>query len=386
MSNTIKIQEILGSLIGFNTVSAFPNKALIDYLLSYLNKFGISCDIAFNEEGTKADLIATIGPLVEGGIVLSGHTDVVPVEGQEWHTNPFEMVEKNNRLFGRGACDMKGFIAVILSLIPYFQTLDLKVPIHLAFSYDEELGCLGAPSLIARVCRNIPTPRAAIIGEPTSMKLVNAHKGTAFYETIVKGLPGHSSQVHMGVNAISYAAACIRRLVEIGEELKLEGTVDNRFQPNHSTISVNIIEGGTATNIIAEECRFAWDCRSIFGDDDVSALRKLEAYCAEILEPEMQKIAPEANITTLIKFSVPPLVASDDNPAEILVRHLTGQNQAGVVAFTAEAGLFQEAGIPSVICGPGSIDQAHRPDEYVEVSQLAECSDFLVKLGDWAST
>ncbi len=386
MAATITTQEILGSLISFNTVSAFSNKALINFIQEYLKEFGIICDIALNAEGTKADLIATIGPMVEGGIVLSGHTDVVPVEGQDWHTNPFEMVEKNSKLFGRGACDMKGFIAVTLSLIPRFQALDLKVPIHLAFSYDEEIGCLGAPSLIARICKNIPMPRAAIIGEPTSMKLVNAHKGTAFYETTVKGLPGHSSQVHMGVNAISFAAACIRRLDEIGEEFKTDGTIDDRFQPDHSTISVNIIEGGTATNIIAEECKFSWDCRSILGDDGVLALRKLESYYAEILKPEMLKLAPEASITTLTKFSIPPLVASSDNPAEILVRHLTGQNRASVVAFTAEAGLFQEAGIPSVICGPGSIDQAHRPDEYVDISQLEECSDFLVKLAGWAAT
>jgi len=378
-------QKLLGSLISFNTVSAFSNKALINFVEAYLTKYRVDCDIACNDDGTKADLVATIGPLVEGGIVLSGHTDVVPVEGQDWHTNPFEMVEKNNRLYGRGACDMKGFIAVVLSLIPHFQKLDLKVPIHLAFSYDEELGCLGAPSLISRICKNIPTPRAAIIGEPTSMKMVNAHKGTALYETIVKGLPSHSSQVHMGVNAISYATECIRYLIEIGEEFKLEGVVDDRFQPNHSTISVNTIEGGSAMNIVAEECKFSWDCRSIYGDDGLSALRKLEAYCAKTLEPEMKKIAPKANIKTITKFSIPPLVASDDNPAETLVRHLTGQNQADVVSFTAEAGLFQEAGIPSVICGPGSIDQAHRPDEYVDIPQLRECSDFLVKLADWAA-
>ncbi len=380
----MKTQDILGSLISFNTVSAFSNRALIDYIYEYLREFDINCDIALNGEGTKADLVATIGPMVEGGIVLSGHTDVVPVDGQDWHTNPFEMVEKEGRLYGRGACDMKGFIACTLSMVPHFQKLDLKVPIHFAFSYDEELGCLGAPSLIARICKNIPKPRAAIIGEPTSMKLVNAHKGTTFYETTVKGCPGHSSQVHMGVNAIAFAASCIRYLGEIGESFKSEGVVDDRFQPNHSTISVNTIEGGTATNIIAEECKFAWDCRSIINGDGELALRKLETYCRKTLEPEMRKIDPKTSIKTLAKFSVPPLVATNDNPAEILVRHLTGQNQSEVVAFTAEAGLFQEAGIPAVIFGPGSIDQAHRPDEYVDTSQLEECSDFLVTLADWA--
>jgi len=378
--------KILGSLIGFNTISSFSNKMLVKFIEEYLRDFGVFCDIALNQDGTKADILATIGPMVEGGIVLSGHTDVVPVEGQDWDTDPFKMVEESGRLFGRGACDMKGFIAVALALVPHFKSLNLKVPIHFAFSYDEELGCLGAPSLIARICKKIPTPLAAIIGEPTSMKLVNAHKGTVAYETIIKGLPGHSSQVHLGVNAISYATACIRHIEKIGEQLKVEGTIDERFQPNHSTISVNTITGGTATNIIPEECKFTWDCRSILGDDGVLALAKFETYCGEILEPEMHKITTNANIRTSIKSSVPPLVASHDNPAENLVFYLTGQNQAGVVAFTAEAGLFQEAGIPSVICGPGSIDQAHRPNEYIDLNQLEECSKFLIKLADWAAS
>jgi acetylornithine deacetylase len=377
-------RKILGLLIGFNTISSLSNKMLINFIQEYLKDFGVDCDIAFNQDGTKADILATIGPMVEGGVILSGHTDVVPVEGQNWDTDPFKMVERNGRLFGRGACDMKGFIAVALALVPYFKSLNLKVPIYFAFSYDEELGCLGAPSLIARICEKIPTPLAAIIGEPTSMRLVNAHKGTVACETTVKGLPGHSSQVHLGVNAISYATACIRCLEQIGEELESDGTIDERFQPNYSTISVNTISGGTATNIIPEECKFTWDCRSILSNDGMLALSKLETYCEEILEPEMQKIAIEANIKTSIKSSVPPLVAGRDNPAENLVRYLTGQNQASVVAFTAEAGLFQEAGIPSVICGPGSIDQAHRPNEYIDLTQLEECSNFLIKLANWA--
>ncbi len=385
MQSSMTSHELLGALIGFDTVSAFSNKALIDFVQDYLSSFGIPCNIAPNEEGTKADLIATIGPMIEGGIVLSGHTDVVPVDGQDWHSDPFEMIEKDGRLFGRGACDMKGFIAVALSLVPAFQARDLKVPLHLVFSYDEEVGCLGAPALIARMCKDIPLPRAAIIGEPTSMKLVNAHKGVALYETTVTGRPGHSSQTHMGVNAISYAAACLHHLGEIAEDLKISGVIDTRFEPPHSTISPGTIEGGTALNIIAEECKFVWDCRSISGNDSIRVLEQLEAYCTETLIPKMREIAPEANIQTVTKVSAPPLVASDDNPAEALVRQLTGQNQAGVVAYAAEAGLFQEAGVPSVICGPGSIDQAHRPDEYVDISQLKECEEFLGKLADWAA-
>lgn len=385
MTSKMTSEELLRTLIGFNTVSAFSNKALIDFIQDYLQGFGISCNIAPNEEGTKADLITTIGPMTEGGIVLSGHTDVVPVEGQDWHSDPFEMMEKDGKYYGRGACDMKGFIAVALSLVPVFQARTLKVPIHLVFSYDEEIGCLGAPALIARMCKDIPAPQAAIIGEPTSMKLVNAHKGVAIFETTVTGLPGHSSQTHMGVNAISYAAECIRHLGDIAEELKSSGATDERFEPPHSTISLGTINGGSAVNIIAEQCKFIWDCRSISGKDSLSALRQFDAYCAETLIPKMRKIAADADIQTITQVSAPPLVASDDNAAEALVRQLTGQNRSGVVAFAAEAGLFQEAGIPAVICGPGSIDQAHRPDEYVEISQLKECEDFLIKLADWAA-
>ncbi len=384
MAAVMTYEEILRSLIGFDTVSAHSNKALIDFIESYLAGFDISCNIAPNDEGTKADLIATIGPMVEGGIVLSGHTDVVPVEGQDWHTDPFEMIKKDCKLYGRGACDMKGFIAVALSLLPEFLARDLKVPLHLVFSYDEELGCLGAPTLIARMCKDVPSPQAAIIGEPTSMKLVNAHKGVALFETTVTGRPGHSSQTHIGVNAISFAATCIHYLGEIAEELKVNGTIDERFEPPYSTISPGTIVGGTALNIIAEECKFVWDCRGILSADGEFALRKMEEYCRDTLIPKMRETTPEPDIVTTTKVLAPPLEASDDNPAEALVRQLTGQNQAGVVSFAAEAGLFQEAGVPSVICGPGSIDQAHRPDEYVELSQLKECEDFLRQLADWA--
>ena len=385
MSAEPKFKGLLSTLISFNTVSAYSNRVMIDFVKDYLASFGITCNIEPNEDGTKADLIATIGPMVEGGIVLSGHTDVVPVEGQDWHSDPVELVEKDNRFFGRGACDMKGFIAVALSLVPVFLERDLKVPLHLVFSYDEEVGCLGAPALIARMCKDIPMPHAAIIGEPTSMKLVNAHKGVSLFETVVTGRPGHSSQTHIGVNAISYASACILHLSKIEEEFKLSGGIDTRFEPPYSTISPGTIKGGTALNIIAEKCKFVWDCRSISGNDGTRALENFNDYCVETLIPSMREIAPEADIKTIIKVSAPPLVATSKNPAEVLVRHLTGQNYAGVVAYAAEAGLFQEAGVPSVICGPGSIDQAHRPDEYVDITQLKQCEEFLLKLADWAA-
>lgn len=385
MSRKITVRELLGSLISFDTVSKNSNKALIDFIKDCLWGYGIVSNIGFNTEGTKADIIATIGPMVEGGVVLSGHTDVVPVEGQNWHSDPFKMVEKEAKFFGRGSADMKGFIAVVLSLVPEFLDRKLKIPLHLVFSYDEELGCLGAPALIARMCHDIPKPCAAIIGEPTSMRLVNAHKGVAVYQTTIIGRPGHSSQTHMAINAIAYAAKCINYLDIIAEKLKLDGDVDARFVPAYSTVSPGIIDGGIALNIIAEKCKFVWDCRSISKSDAELALNLFEAFCEETLIPQMREIAPESNIRTVMQVSAPPLIATAENAAEDLVRHLTGQNQAGVVSFAAEAGLFQEASIPSVICGPGSIDQAHRPDEYIAIQQLNECEDFLIKLADWAS-
>jgi acetylornithine deacetylase len=378
-------RDLLATLISFDTTSANSNKEMINFIKDYLLGFGVASNIGFNVEGTKADIIATIGPMVKDGIVLSGHTDVVPVQGQNWHSDPFTMVEKQSKLFGRGCADMKGFLAVVLSLIPEFLKRDLRIPLHLAFSYDEELGCLGAPALIARMCNDIPMPYAAIIGEPTSMKLVNAHKGVAVYQTILTGRPGHSSQTHMGVNAISYAASCVNYLGVIADELKLDGGVDMRFEPAYSTISPGMIDGGTALNIIAEKCKFVWDCRSVSKADAELVLNKFDLFCQDNLIPKMREIATESDIITEIKVSAPPLIATEENAAESLVRHLTGQNQAGVVSFAAEAGLFQEAGIPSVICGPGSIDQAHRPDEYIDIMQLNECEEFLLKLADWAS-
>lgn len=385
MAQTLTPRDMLERLIGFDTVSAHPNKAMIDFIAGYLDGHGITANIAPNEEGTKADMIATIGPMVEGGVVLSGHTDVVPVEGQDWHTDPFTMAEADGKYFGRGSCDMKGFIAVVLAMVPEIQALGLNKPLHLVFSYDEEVGCLGAPALIARMTKDVPPPFAAIIGEPTSMKLVNAHKGVAIFETTVTGKPAHSSQTHIGVNAIHAAAECIRFLTEAAGEFGRSGYHDDRFSPPHSTISVGTISGGTALNIIAGECKFVWDCRSIQAGDGDTAMADLERFCQETLIPGMQAVAPEADIVTRKQISAPPLTASENNAAEALVRQLTGQNVAGVVAFAAEAGLFQEAGVPSVICGPGSIDQAHQANEYVSIDQLGECQDFIRKIAHWAA-
>lgn len=385
MQNNLTSEELLKILVSFNTISALSNIEMIDFIRDYINGYGIETNIEFNPEGSKADLIATFGPKIEGGVVISGHTDVVPVEGQNWVSDPFTVVNKNNKLYGRGTCDMKGFLSVALSHVSDLSKKKLKVPIHFVFSYDEEIGCLGAPSLVKRLCASVPKPSLAIIGEPTNMTLVNAHKGISLFETSIRGRPAHSSQTHMGVNAIDYASKCIQFLAEIAKDLKVNENVDERFEPPYSTISVGLINGGSAINIVPEECKFSWECRDISGQDSGWVYSKFEHFCSQQLLPEMRVIAPEADIKTLNKVMAPPLIATENNPAELLVKKLSRQNAVEVVAYAAEAGIFQNAEIPAIIYGPGSINQAHRPNEYITVSQLKKCDEFFDKLIDWAS-
>ncbi|MDC0989380.1 acetylornithine deacetylase [Rhodospirillales bacterium] len=385
MQTSLTIDELLKILVSFNTISALSNIEMIDFIKDYVNGYGIDTDIEFNPDGSKADLIATFGPKIEGGIIISGHTDVVPVQGQNWDSDPFTLVNKNNRLYGRGACDMKGFLAVALSHVSSLSKKKLKVPVHFVFSYDEEIGCLGAPGLVKRLCASVPKPSMAIIGEPTNMTLVNAHKGISLFETSIRGRPAHSSQTHMGVNAINYASKCIQFLSEIAKALKVNENVDERFEPPYSTISLGLINGGSAINIIPEECKFSWECRDISGLDSGWVLSNFEEFCSQKLLPEMRIVAPEADIKTINKVMAPPLVTTENNPAESFIKKLSGQNKVDVVAYAAEAGIFQNAEIPAIIFGPGSINQAHRPNEYITVSQLKKCDEFFDKLIDWAS-
>ncbi|MEE2760802.1 MAG: acetylornithine deacetylase [Pseudomonadota bacterium] len=376
--------EMLGRLVAFNTVSARSNQQLIDHVAAYLAGYGLKAELAQSPDGEKFDLIATIGPSEPGGVILSGHTDVVPVEGQDWSSDPFTLRAADGRLYGRGTADMKGFIATALALVPEFLSLGLRRPLHLVLSYDEEVGCLGAPGLIRRFQTDFPDAVAAIIGEPTSMKLVNAHKGITAFETSITGRPGHSSNPDAGVSAITVAAELIDFLQSLATDFKSRGG-DARFQPPHATLSVGTIVGGNAINIIAENCTLGWECRSVAGDEAAEAKARTEFHCTETLLPAMRNYAPETVIETKCLANVPPLRAGARNSAEELVRHLTGQNQAGVISFAAEAGLFQEAGIDAVICGPGSIEQAHQANEYVEVRQLDECAAFFRKLAKWAA-
>jgi acetylornithine deacetylase len=377
--------DLIRRLVGFDTVSARSNLELIHFARDYLKDLGIDSRLTFDKERNKANLLAVIGPPVPGGIVLSGHTDVVPVAGQPWSTDPFTVAEREGRLYGRGTADMKSFLAIALALVPEFLAAKLRVPIYLALSYDEEVGCLGVGGLLADMAAELPRPAVAIIGEPTSMKLINRHKGFYGYTTVITGRDGHSSGTPRGVNAIAYAAEVIGFLSRLAADLARQGPFDDGFDPPYTTVNVGTIGGGTAVNIIARQCTIAWEFRPIPGFDTPSIRKRVDAFVSEQLLPRMRAVAPEADVVTTLHSGSPPLVPDADSPAEALVRLLTGANTAGAVSFGTEASLFQESGIPAVICGPGSIDQAHQPNEFIALDQIDACIAFLRKLKDWAS-
>ncbi len=381
-------EEMLGRLVAFDTTSHLSNLELIEFVAGYLAGHGVEATLVHSDDRTKANLIATVGPAKPGGVVLSGHTDVVPVKGQAWDTDPFTVARRDGRLYGRGTADMKGFIACALAGVPGFLARALKVPIHLAFSYDEEVGCLGARPLLERLVAEKPPPLLAIIGEPSGMKVANAHRGVTKFATTVTGRPGHSSDPAKGVNAIEYAALCIAFLGRLAADMRASAAPDGAgdFDPAYSTINVGTIDGGAAVNIIAGACRFTWDCRAMPGTDGTEAKRRLDTYATEELLPRMRAAgaAADVGIVTGETGSVPPLVPEPGSPAEALLLALTGQNACTTTPFGSEAGLFQQSGIPAVICGPGSVAQAHQPNEFVSVDQLEECAELLGKVADWA--
>ncbi|MFQ3789414.1 acetylornithine deacetylase [Halomonas sp. A29] len=374
--------EMLERLVGFATVSRDSNLDLIAFVESYLDEHGIAHWRVESDDGSKANLLARIGPDVEGGVVLSGHTDVVPVDGQPWSTDPFTLVDKGDgRLYGRGTCDMKGFIACALAELPEWLAAGLDKPIYLALSYDEEVGCIGAPRMIERLMAEHPRPAAVIVGEPTMMQPVVAHKGATNLRTKVTGRASHSSQVDQGVSAIHVAARLVTKIEDVMAELRAEGRVDEAFNVAHSSLHVGKIAGGTAINIMARECTFEWEIRHLPGDRVEELLGRVNDYATE-LEAEMQRRAPETSIVTeALNVTVPAL--ADDNNTEVLslCRELLGEQPSGAVAYATEAGQFQRVGLPTVICGPGSIRQAHQPDEYIEIEQLAEGTRFMQALG-----
>jgi acetylornithine deacetylase len=375
---------ILEHLVGFDTVSANSNLALIDWVADYLDGYGVNSALTRNAQGSKANLFATIGPDDRGGVVLSGHTDVVPVAGQAWDSDPFRLFPRDDRLYGRGTADMKGFIALALAQVPEAVFRPLEVPLHLALSYDEEVGCLGVPTLIRALPQGAARPRLAIIGEPSEMRVANAHKGIQFLRTRVTGHEAHSSAPGRGVNAITAAAEIIGEIGRIAAERRAAARADSRFDPPYTSFNIGRIEGGTAVNIIPRDCVFEWEFRAVPGEDDAALRLRIDHFVESDLLPRLRAAHPDAAVATEIAALVPPLVPVPASPAEILARELTGAHETTTIAFATEAGLFQAAGIPAVICGPGAIDVAHQPNEYITRAQLAAGREFLDRLLAWA--
>lgn len=372
--------DMIATLVGFDTVSSRSNLALIDFVRDYLAGLGVTATLVRNPAGDKANLYATIGPAVPGGVVLSGHTDVVPVTDQDWRTDPFSLVARDGRLYGRGTADMKSFIAVALAMVPEMLAAGLRRPIHLALSYDEEVGCKGAPAMIERLQAELPPPAAVIIGEPTEMRLVTAHKGIACYQTTVTGHEAHSSQTHRGVSAVMTAAELVTWLAERARALARAADTDGGFTPPYATIHVGTIQGGTAANIISRHCRFVWDVRCLPGEDPNDLRAAFDAHVATAVLPAMRAVSADCTIETRTLSLAPPLRPVPGSAAEALVRALTGDNDSFAVPYATEGGQFQQAGFATVVCGPGAIDQAHQPNEYITLDQVVAASAFLRRL------
>ena len=377
--------DLLQSLVGFNSVSSLSNLPLIEFIEHYLRGFGVHCQRVPSPDGTKSNLLARIGPEVADGIVLSGHTDVVPVEGQQWDSDPFTLTPRGDLLYGRGTADMKSFIAVCLALVPYFVALNPKKPIWFAFSYDEEVGCLGAPHLLDHIVKHVPMPAFAIIGEPTMMQVVTAHKGVISFETTVHGLEGHSSQPHLGVNAVQVACDLVNFLNGLATELSGSGMRDERFNPVYSTVHVGLIHGGTARNIIPKECSFQWEIRPLPGENYDALIKRYHDRC-DTLRTTMKKTFSGADISTrpMSRMAGVTLPSSAHGSCQSVMR-CAQTNRELAVSFGTEAGVFNEHGVPAIICGPGNIEQAHKPNECIERSQIQACVEFLLRLTSDAS-
>jgi acetylornithine deacetylase len=373
-------QDVLRRLIAYPTISADSNLQMIEYLANYLDHLGADVLLNHAPDGTKANLFATLGQGHENGVLFSGHTDVVPVADQDWSHDPFDMIERDGRLYGRGTCDMKGFIAACLTKAHDYAKLPLKTPVHFAFTYDEETGCIGAQGLAKCLQIQGISPRLAIIGEPTRMKAIEGHKGCCEYTTHFHGKAGHGSMPDIGLNAIEYALRYGTKLMDIANNLKTHAHEHSRFDPPWTTLNIGRITGGHIHNVIPGNCSMDWEFRPVQDTDFTYVKEAIETYVNDTLRPEMQRRDPNANITTEIVGEVVGLEPTDQNEARDIVLELTGQNHADVVPFGTEAGIFAGLGMSVVVCGPGSIEQAHKPDEFIELSQLGACLSFLTKL------
>ena len=375
-----KTLDILKELISFETVALTSNLDLINYAEKYLSDLGAKVSLTHSPDGERANLFASFGPEINGGIVLSGHSDVVPVNANDWTTPPFQANQRNDCIFGRGSADMKGFIACVLALAPWFASLDLIKPLHIALTFDEEDGFHGAPILLKDLKEKNIQPDAVIIGEPTGLKAIAAHKGCYEYATTIKGLNGHSSEPEKAVNAVQYAARFINRLMELKMEMVSRAPENSPYQPPSTTMSVGTIEGGQARCIVAEHCKFDWEMRPIQRSDAEYVHEQLAAFTNELLL-EMKTIYPEASIETEKVCEVDGLEYHAESSALSLMTELLGESEFDVVSYGTEAGLYQAAGMPAVVWGPGDIEVAHRPDEFVSISDLKDCLSVLERLG-----
>lgn len=374
--------DILADLIAFPTVSSDSNLAMIAYLSDQLERVGAQVDVFHDEAGQKANLFATLGPQVDGGILLSGHCDVVPVTDQPWLTDPFSLIEQDGLLFGRGTCDMKGFIAATIAMAPVFAQKVQERPLHFAFTYDEETGCIGAGHLAKSLSERGIRPSVAIIGEPTEMRIVEGHKGCYEYTARFQGLEGHGSDPDRGVNAVEYAARYVAQLLDLKEQLRSKAPPDSRFEPPWTTVNVGAVHGGQVHNVIAPKAQVDWEMRPVQPRDADFVKQSLQRYCEDVLLPQMRRVHPGASIETQTMGEVDGLVPVDSNAAREIVAELTGANGAELVPFGTEAGIFQNLGMDVVVCGPGSIAQAHKADEYLSRDQLAKCLNMLEKLAE----
>lgn len=379
-------QELLRKLVGFPSVSSDSNLELVDFVARYLAQYGVVAQVMPSSCGKKANLWACLGPTQDGGLLLSGHSDVVPVVGQPWDSPAFTLTEKQGRLYGRGSCDMKGFLASVLAAVPAFLRAPLHRPVYIALTFDEEVGCFGADELVSQMGVSLPMPAMAIVGEPSLMQPITAHKGLCAYHTVITGRDVHSSLSHLGASAVRAAAQITQFLYELSDELATGNVCSNMQTPSFSTINVGVIKGGQARNIVAREAHIMWEYRFIPGAQADWAVEQVKKYVQERILPKLHETAPDASVITHQLAHVPSFLVQDDSPVVSLVKQLTGQTLTSRVPYGAEAGQYQAVGIETVICGPGSIEQAHQPNEYLEKNELAKCDAFLQHIALWAQT
>lgn len=385
MPATAQAKDILARLVAYNTVSDRTNIPLIDWVKTYLAEHGIESQLVPTDDGQKASLFATIGPMTAGGIGLSGHTDVVPVAGQPWDSDPFTLTERDGKLYGRGTADMKGFLACVLAAVPDLKRRKLKVPFHIVFSYDEETGCTGVRPMIAAFGKTLPKPRCVIVGEPTSMTVVDAHKGPVRWKVELKGKAAHSSMAHLGVNTITYAGRMLAELDRMEQELKALPP-NPRFEPPYTTLQVTRIEGGAASNIVPQDTWFGFEIRALPDCDPAKVENRIRTFAETQVLPEMRAAFADADIRISLTNEVPGFAADPASEVVSLALRAAETNETYAVSYATEASLFHRAGTPTVIVGPGDIAQAHTANEWIDPKELDRCLAFIGRLADWAES